>query len=763
MLKQILYIFSLLFLLQAMYAQKEANIWYFGTHAGLDFNTGQPVTLFDGQLDSNEGVASIADSSGTLLFYTESTMVYNKNHTLMQNGTGLSGHQSTTQSSVIVPKPLSSTIYYIFTLMFEGMSPGLNYSEVDMSLDGGLGAVTQNKNIQLKTPCTEHLTAVKHSNGRDIWVITHGYANNAFHAYLVTPNGVSGSAVTSNSGVNFWATPSGTAGCMKVSPQGTKIGISNAASGIFLFDFNATTGVVSAPVMLSNDQYNYGLEFSASGKVMYTSSQSSMSIIQYDLTATNIPASATALSSTMAKFASLQLGSNRKIYIADKDSSYLTVINNPNIIGTGCNLEQQSVFLGQSICNFGLPNFIQSIFALSIRADHLCFGDTTEFSLVTNVVPDTVSWDFGDGNTSNVPTPTHIYNASGNYTVKVIANFNGSPEIVEKNITISLLPVINTPKNLFVCDDQSRDGKELFDLSKNKGTILGGLNPTNYSITYHDSPSDTENGTDALTENYTNSTNPQIIYVRVKDNISGCYSTTSFTLNVILQPNIDMENEYSFCEKGNVTITAPSGFNSYLWSTGATTPSITINEVGTYTLKVTHENNGILCEASKTIKVTLSAKPIIDNIIIKDWTDETNSITIHASGHGKHLFSIDGINYQESNIFTGLKPGIYTVYVKDSNDCGVVMQQIAILMFPRYFTPNGDGVNETWHVKYSRYEPDMFVYIFDRYGKLITSLRATGPGWDGTLNGHKLPSTDYWFTVKRKNGMEFKGHFSMIR
>lgn len=765
MAKQLLYIFLLVFMLQGMQAQKETNIWYFGYNAGLDFNTGTPVPLLNGQLHTEEGVATIADADGSLLFYTDGIEVYNKNHMIMQNGSGLMGDPSTTQSAIIVPKPLSSTLYYIFTLTLEGGSPGLRYSEVDISLNGGLGAVTGNKNMPLITPCTEQLTAIKHANGTDIWVITHGYANNAFHAYRVTPNGVSTTAITSNSGSVFVASPAGTAGCMKVSLQGTKLGICNYVSGIQLFDFDTATGIVSAPVLLTNSEGNYGLEFSPSGNVLYTSSEAELTITQYDLTTIGIPTSTTIpLTGATRSRGTLQLGPDGKIYMAARYSFYLSTIHNPEIIGTGCNAELEGVFLGGRVSWVGLPNFVQSFFTSgTIRANHLCLGNTTEFSFVSLIQPNTLSWDFGDGSTSTLPAPTHIYATAGTYTVSVTATFNGNQEIVEKNITISPLPIANTPGNLFACDDESGNEQEPFDLSETKGMILGSQDPSEYSVTYHDAATDAENGMGALPENYTNISNPQIIYVRIRNSISGCYSTTSFTLNVVPKPIIAMDDEYAFCEKGNVIISAPPGFDTYLWSTGATTASITVQEPGTYTLTVTQDNGTTSCTATKTITVIQSAKPVINDIIIRDWTDDTNSITIVASGYGNHLYSIDGIHYQESPVFTGLEPGPYTVYVKDTNDCGQVKKQIALLMYPRYFTPNGDGRNDTWHIKYSRFEPEMYVHIFDRYGKLITSLRAMGSGWDGTLNGQQMPSTDYWFTAQRRDGHEFKGHFSMVR
>lgn len=163
-------------------AQGEANIWYFGDHAGLDFNSGSPVALTNGQLNTLEGCASISNSAGQLLFYTDGVTIYNRNHIVMPNGTGLMGHLSTTQSATIVLLPGSTNLYYIFTLDYELHPNGFRYSVVDMNLDGGNGAVVNSqKNILIFTPSTEKLAIVKHSNNIDFWIITHGWNNNSFY------------------------------------------------------------------------------------------------------------------------------------------------------------------------------------------------------------------------------------------------------------------------------------------------------------------------------------------------------------------------------------------------------------------------------------------------------------------------------------------------------------------------------------------------------------------------------------------------------
>jgi gliding motility-associated-like protein len=124
---------------------------------------------------------------------------------------------------------------------------------------------------------------------------------------------------------------------------------------------------------------------------------------------------------------------------------------------------------------------------------------------------------------------------------------------------------------------------------------------------------------------------------------------------------------------------------------------------------------------------------------------------------------LNGIDFQDSNTFYGLENGEYTVFIRDKNGCGISSEDVYLLMYPKYFTPNGDGFNDYWRIKFSENEPNLLVTIFDRYGKLISQFYSYSNGWDGTYNGKLLPSTDYWFVVKRENGTEHRGHFSLKR
>lgn len=346
--------------------------------------------------------------------------------------------------------------------------------------------------------------------------------------------------------------------------------------------------------------------------------------------------------------------------------------------------------------------------------------------------------------------------------------------IITKSVSVQMLPSIteaSQPTDMVACTELgSAGGNQEFYLKGQDAAVLGSLPSAMYTITYHATQADADNGVNALPEYYTNYINGQWIYARLVHNeIALCHGTTSFKLLLGKTPEASIITEGVICDGGSVSLTAPAGFNNYVWSNGQSGPNmrtITVNQPGIYTLTV-HRNYGDQYCPSATVQVEIKASytPVITDIDSKDWSSHENSITVHAQaqGQGKILYSVDGSTFQESNVFTGLEPGMYNVHVKDEFGCGLATKEVALLHYPNFFTPNGDGYNDKWQIKYSILEPHLKVTIFDRYGKLITSFGSTSEGWDGTMNKQNLPSTDYWFVVVREDGREYKGHFSMIR
>lgn len=240
---------------------------------------------------------------------------------------------------------------------------------------------------------------------------------------------------------------------------------------------------------------------------------------------------------------------------------------------------------------------------------------------------------------------------------------------------------------------------------------------------------------------------------------NGCSSGPRISVTVVVNPVPIVTDEIEImCENTSVEIDSGITNVTYLWSTGETTPSINVNNPGIYTVIVTSpapQN----CTALKTITVIEHNIPHIQEVTINETT-----ATINIIGFGDFEYSIDGIHYQDSNVFSVIEGGFYTAFVREKHDCGSDYKPFIIITIPEFFTPNNDGNNDYWIIKGLLYYPNAEVKIFDRYGKLITNLNSIKYSWDGTNNEKLLMSDDYWYSYKiDKNSPEIKGHFSMKR
>lgn len=355
---------GLLFTGAAAQAQQQASIWYFGQEAGLDFRQGAPTPLLDGKLSTYEGSSVASTSRGQLLFYTNGVNVWNRQHQLMPNGKGLAGSKSSSQSALIVPDPGSGNVFYIFTTAAEGNNVGMRYSTVDMTAAEGMGDVKRLNGL-LISPVAEKLAAVRHKNGRDIWVVGHRWNSNAFVSYLITPDGVQTKPILSNVGAMHAGPGRNAIGCLKFSPDGKKLAaaIWREANKVEVFDFDNSTGLVKNPKSYGPFEEAYGVEFSPDGSKLYATSNGNgggnAQVWQVDL-----PTGAkTAVgSSANRKIGSLQLGPDGKIYVAREDNPFLGVVENPNALGKAAKYTDDGIKLGGRRGKLGLPIFIQSYF-----------------------------------------------------------------------------------------------------------------------------------------------------------------------------------------------------------------------------------------------------------------------------------------------------------------------------------------------------------------------------------------------------------------
>ena len=587
------------------FAQKESAVWYFGGKAGLDFNSGSPVALTNGQLVTKEGCATISNANGSLLFYTDGKTVWDSNHSVMPNGTGLLGDTSSTSSAIIIPKPGDASIYYIFTVdkpsyfLSEGDPiSGVNYSKVDMDLNGGTGDIVPNeKNIHLITydvtnamqneyKCSEKITAVTHSDGYSVWVITQFI--NKFFAFSVDENGVNPTPTISTvpqaiyprideQGSNITAI-----GYLKVSPNGKKLAIAHSSvdlggprsgqkkSGkVLLYDFNNTNGIVSNQSTLVTGEYPYGVEFSPNSKLLYITSSIfdteddfvNSYLYQFNVEASDVANSKTIVNSSQTVAGALQLAIDGKIYRAGYpafgSASSLSVINSPNTIGTACGYSPYNVSLNGNEVFLGLPPFITSIFRYSFNYEFTCLGDNTHFYVTSEDPYDNLTWDFGDGTTSTIEDAYHTYSSPGIYSVSLTLSLNGVDyDPIIKPVIISAPPdVLQTTYDLVNCDsfdNNPNDGISTFNLENAVGPIS--LNTTDridvfYYHTFQEAINDVDNE-NSLDYIYTNQIQDEILYAKVTKANTICYSIA--TVRLITSQSFEFGNfELTSCTLEN--------------------------------------------------------------------------------------------------------------------------------------------------------------------------------------------------------------------
>ena len=360
------------------------------------------------------------------------------------------------------------------------------------------------------------------------------------------------------------------------------------------------------------------------------------------------------------------------------------------------------------------------------------------------------------------------------------------------NAIVNPEPTTENASNLSYCDDDL-DGDDTngfvqnIDLDSQITDILGPLqDPDDFNVTFHETQTDATDGTDALSSPYTNTTaNQQTIYVRVENKDTQCVND-DFTFDVIVNPlpEFTVTSPQIVCLSGpdlTIFVENPAAVYDYVW----TDPSgneiigsqITISSGGLYTVTAT-TTNGTGCTRTREILVNESSVATITDadVTIVDDSDN-NSITIDPTnlGIGDYQYALideDGIQtaFQDLPFFENLQGGFYTIVVQDKNGCRPNARLlVSVIEFPKFFTPNNDGFNDTWAIKgaNSTFFPSAQINIFNRFGKIVAQIDIDTQGWDGTYGGKILASDDYWFSIMLvdRNGAprERKGNFSLLR
>lgn len=458
------------------YAQVEPapySVWYFGQNAGLTFSNKNSTDYStikvrtNGALQSIEACASIADSVGNLRFYTNGLQVWTQKHKPMANGDGLKGDTSATQSVMILPKPKSAHLYYIFTIAQGVSGNDMFYSVVDMSRQNGMGEVVQ-KNTPMVSNMSERITATLNNNGDDYWVMTHEANSDRFFAFALDSTGVNtANPVISKVGSKHIGT-CGSIGYMKVRCNRLAVAITNCATAttndrVEVFEFDNANGRVTKHQRTYKIPNAYGVEFSTTAKYLFVSGWHGGNLFRINLSKPPTDPVAViqiAQSNTYGtlgennSFGALMMGPDRQIYVAKNKSGFLGVINQFGAY------RDNAISLEGKKSRFGLPNIPQFICEcdmgisyieipwidfpppngpsrkLCINSPILFNGNETTLEGSNGLISDSVRWDFGDprkdsvANASIKNPATHTYQFPGTYTVKLYRKCFGKELLV---------------------------------------------------------------------------------------------------------------------------------------------------------------------------------------------------------------------------------------------------------------------------------------------------------------------------------------------
>ncbi|WP_400072494.1 T9SS type B sorting domain-containing protein [Zobellia russellii] len=363
--------------------------------------------------------------------------------------------------------------------------------------------------------------------------------------------------------------------------------------------------------------------------------------------------------------------------------------------------------------------------------------------------------------------PTYEVSTSANYRIEVIRP--SETIISDVQVFFTDMPVAQT-----VTDDALCGGLAMYDLSQKDSEVLGVQSPNEFLVTYHATMTDAVSGANALPKQYQTQSGSQTIFVRVTSiGNSRCYDASQqFQLTNIEAPVLDFPSEVFLCEANTGVRIGLENTNpnySYQWSSGETSPNILVSAEGNYELTVTHSQSGLSCSDSRTVTVLTSRPPEIIDIEIEDLQNN-NTVTVLTDASVEYEYRLDNGAYQTGNKFYQVEPGMHTVTVNNPQGCGDVSEQIVVIGFPKFFTPNGDGSNEFWSITGADLLDSPILTIYNRFGKLLAQLDPSNSQWDGSFDGKPLPETDYWFklTYTAADGQTvtakyINNHFSLKR
>jgi gliding motility-associated-like protein len=747
-------------------AQHQDDYWYFGNHAGLHFGSGGPTALTNGQLYAYEGTATVSNNLGNLLFYTNGIQVWNRNHVVMPNGSGLLGHNSSSQSALIVPDPGNPDEYYIFTVDELAGPNGIRYSKVNMTLQGGNGdVVASQKNISLHSSSTEKITAIQQCNG-NIWVISHEWGTNQFFADHITPAGISPSVISAVGVVHSGGANPGwnSVGYMKPNQQGTRLALAIRDMKMFqVFDFDINTGVVSNPITLSSPFWGvvYGVEFSLDGTKLYTTEITAGRVHQFDLsqgTQAAIQNSDVVVGSVNRILGALQLGPDGKIYGNEYVTSAhpldsLCIIAAPNASGTACAFMINAISLTSGGSLSGLPNlmvrpFLPTPLNLSITGNAtICLGTTT---VLTAAGADSYLWS-GNGVSSSGASIAVSPTITTTYTVQ------GTNACFDKTDSITVVVGSSAPLALSITGDSVLcEGEETLLTASGGGQYAWSGNGVSSSAS-------TIQVDPIATSTY---------YVTASTTCSSV--SDSFKVNVYHGPHLVISGSTIQCPGDEITLTA-SGAALYSWN-GAAASADSILHTGALTASATYYVTGSNFCGSKTDSVVVlvgdNARPVFEYVYVPcsgavEFTNRTESNASYLWDFG------DGNSSPETNPSHVYEAGVYNVALicNPSLPCADTASFLVDaetgssddVWIPNSFTPDGDGKNDDFVLFGSADCVPGHMYILDRWGELIWETdQPFTTFWNGKYKGKLVEEGAYAWLLSGESIHRY-GYVSVIR
>jgi len=424
---------------------------------------------------------------------------------------------------------------------------------------------------------------------------------------------------------------------------------------------------------------------------------------------------------------------------------------------------------------------------ISVANITICSGGTTQINLSSTNSATTYSWTIvaqngvlgannGSGSIIQQVLTTSSPIATGNITYEITPSANGCLG-VPSQVTLTVNPnpqILGTLLPVTICSGESTSI-----------VVLGSLPGTQYSWSIIASQGiiGFSNGTGNTISQVLETTSDSQGYViyEITPSLNGCSGQPKqykVYVNPLPKPKI---------EDGNICVNQSTGitYQGYLLDSGLTSSNYSFewyfnsslipgaifssylaDQPGIYLIKVVNTLTGCMAQDSALVTEVFPATSISASVSDTFTENATISVIVDSAGSGNLLFQLDNGVYQALPFFENVSPGIHTVTVIDSEGCTYISINVLVINYPHYFTPNGDGIHDTWNIVGLQSENHASIYIFDRYGKLIKQISPFGVGWDGTYNGNMMPSTDYWFKVEYKENdqaKEFKSHFCLKR